>query len=237
MNREAFIRTEQLIGEQALKRLAKSRVAVFGIGGVGGYVAEALARCGVGFLDLFDNDVVSESNLNRQIIALHSTLGAYKVDVMKTRIADICPAIQVRAHRCFYMPENADMYPFSAYDYVVDAVDTVTAKLTIIERAKAANISVISCMGTGNKLDASKLQVTDITKTDTCPLARVMRKELRDRGIDHLKVLFSSEPPRKPKTESLNEAGKHPPASIAFVPATAGLLIANEVIRDLIAIT
>ena len=237
MNGEAFIRTEQLLGEVAMKRLAAARVAIFGIGGVGGYVAEALARCGVGSLDLFDNDVVSESNLNRQIIALHSTIGAYKVDVMQARIADICPDTQVKTYRCFYMPDNADLYPFSAYDYIVDAVDTVTAKLTIIERAKAADIPVISCMGTGNKLDASKLKITDITKTETCPLARVMRKELRDRGIDHVKVLYSSESPQKPKTENVDKTGKQPPASIAFVPATAGLLIAGEVIRDLIAIT
>lgn len=225
MSNEAFSRTEQLLGADAMQRLSEARVAVFGIGGVGGYVAEALARSGVGALDLFDNDTVCESNLNRQIIALHSTIGQYKVDAMKARIADIVPTVKVETHRCFYMPDNAEEYPFDCYDYVVDAVDTVTAKLTIIERAKAAGIPVISCMGTGNKLDPSQLRIADISQTSVCPLARVMRRELRARGITHVKVVYSTEQPVK--TESRT------PSSVAFVPASAGLLIASEVVHAL----
>lgn len=225
MSNEAFSRTEQLLGPEAMNRLTAARVAVFGVGGVGGYVIEALARSGIGAIDLFDNDTVSESNLNRQIIALGSTVGLYKVDVMKARIADISPTIRVNAYRCFYMPNNADDYPFDAYDYVVDAVDTVTAKLTIIERAKAANVPVISCMGTGNKRDPSQLKLADISKTSVCPLARVMRKELRDRGISHVQVVYSTEQPVK--TESRT------PSSVAFVPASAGLLIAAKVVQTL----
>ena len=221
---ETFSRTERLLGEAAMKRLSASRVAVFGIGGVGGYVAEALARSGVGALDLFDNDTVSESNLNRQIIALRSTVGQYKVDVMRDRIADICPNTKVIPHRCFYMPENAAEYPFDGYDFVVDAVDTVTAKLTIIEQANRAGVPVISCMGTGNKVDPSRLVLTDISKTSVCPLARVMRKELRDRGIAHLTVVYSTESPR---------VSERPPASIMYVPASAGLLIASHVVNTL----
>lgn len=234
MHKEALSRTEALLGEQAMQVLANARVAIFGIGGVGGYVAEALARSGVGALDLFDNDTVSESNLNRQIIALHSTVDKPKVEVMKARIADISPSVAVVTHCCFYMPENADEYPFSNYDYVVDAVDTVTAKLTIIERAKAANVPVISCMGTGNKLDPSRLRVADITKTSGCPLARVMRKELRDRGIDRVKVVYSDEPPVKPMIPNDEGVRKVPPASFMVVPATAGLQIAAVVVQDLI---
>ncbi len=230
MRNEAFSRTEQLLGSEAVSRLSTARVAVFGIGGVGGHVVEALARSGVGALDLFDNDTVSESNLNRQIIALHSTLGQYKVDVMKARIADIAPAIRVETHRLFYMPENADDYPFEKYDYVVDAVDTVTAKLTIIERAQVAGVPVISCMGTGNKLDPAQLKIADISKTSVCPLARVMRRELRARGISHVKVVYSTEQPIKPDT------AQRTPASVAFVPGSAGLMIAGEVVRTLIEI-
>lgn len=221
---ETFSRTERLLGEAAMKRLSAARVAVFGIGGVGGYVAEALARSGVGALDLFDNDTVSESNLNRQIIALRSTIGQYKVDVMRDRIADICPDTKVIPHRCFYMPENAAEYPFDGYDFVVDAVDTVTAKLTIIEQANRAGVPVISCMGTGNKVDPSRLVLTDISKTSVCPLARVMRKELRDRGISHVTVVYSTESPR---------VSDRPPASIMYVPASAGLLIASHVVNTL----
>ncbi len=228
MSNEAFSRTEQLLGADAMQRLSAARVAVFGIGGVGGYVAEALARSGVGALDLFDNDTVCESNLNRQIIALHSTIGQYKVDAMKARIADIAPTTKVTTHCCFYMPDNAADYPFGCYDYVVDAVDTVTAKLTIIERAQAAGVPVISCMGTGNKLDPSQLKVADISKTSVCPLARVMRRELRVRGITHVKVLYSTEEPIKSDNTSRT------PSSVAFVPASAGLMIAGEVVRALI---
>ncbi len=224
MSGETFSRTERLLGETAMQQLSAARVAIFGIGGVGGYVAEALARSGVGALDLFDNDTVSESNLNRQIIALRSTIGQYKVDVMRSRIADICAETKVTAHRCFYMPENAAEYPFDSYDFVVDAVDTVTAKLTIIEQANRAGVPVISCMGTGNKNDPSKLTVADITKTSVCPLARVMRKELRDRGIPHLTVVYSTEQPR---------VSERPPASVMHVPASAGLLIAAAVIQTL----
>ena len=195
MSREAFLRTEQLLGPMAMKRLSEARVAIFGIGGVGGYVAEALARCGVGALDLFDNDTVSVSNLNRQIIALVSTIGQYKVDVMKARIADISAETRVEAHRCFYMPENADEYPFDQYDYVVDAVDTVTAKITIIERSKAHGVPVISCMGTGNKLDPSQLKIADISMpsseeqilclTRTSTLFWIMFKET-DTMLEHI---------------------------------------------------
>ncbi|MBQ7037924.1 MAG: tRNA threonylcarbamoyladenosine dehydratase [Clostridia bacterium] len=227
MSNETFSRTEQLLGADAMQRLSAARVAVFGIGGVGGYVAEALARSGVGALDLFDNDTVCESNLNRQIIALHSTVGQYKVDAMRARIADISPLVKVEAHRCFYMPDNADDYPFDCYDYVVDAVDTVTAKLTIIERAKAAGVPIISCMGTGNKLDPSQLKIADISKTSVCPLARVMRRELRSRGISHLKVVYSTEQPIK------SDNTDRTPASVAFVPASAGLMIAGEVVRTI----
>lgn len=227
MKNEAFSRTALLLGSDAMSRLSAARVAIFGIGGVGGYVAEALARSGIGALDLFDNDTVSESNLNRQIIALHSTIGQYKVDAMKARIRDITPTISVNTHRCFYMPDNADNYPLDMYDYIVDAVDTVTAKLTIIKRAKVAGVPVISCMGTGNKLDPSELKIADISKTTVCPLARVMRRELRTRGISHVKVVYSTEPPIKPDTV------QRTPASVAFVPATAGLMIAGEVVRML----
>ncbi len=227
MSNEAFSRTEQLIGADAMKRLSAARVAVFGIGGVGGYVAEALARSGIGALDLFDNDTVCESNLNRQIIALHTTVGQYKVDAMRARIEDISPFVKVQTYRCFYMPDNAEEYPFDGYDYVVDAVDTVTAKLTIIERAKAAGVPVISCMGTGNKLDPSQLKIADISQTSVCPLARVMRRELRARGITHVKVVYSTEQPKK------SDAAVRTPASIAFVPASAGLLIAGEVVRTI----
>lgn len=235
MSEHSFSRTEQLLGPTALARLAAARVAVFGIGGVGGYAAEALARSGVGALDLVDNDTVSITNLNRQIVALHSTIGQYKVDVMKARIADISPQTAVTAHRVFFLPETADSFDFSQYDYVVDAVDTVSAKLSIIEKAVAADVPVISCMGTGNKLNPTALQVTDIAKTSGCPLARVMRRELRARGIMHLPVVFSGEQPFRAVAAQKDEtSGKMPPASAVFVPATAGLLLANEVVRTLI---
>ncbi len=235
MSEHAFSRTEQLLGKTALARLSAARVAVFGIGGVGGYAAEALARSGVGALDLVDNDTVSITNLNRQIVALHSTIGQYKVDVMKARITDISPQTKVTAHRVFFLPETADTFDFSQYDYVVDAVDTVLAKLAIIEKAVAAGVPVISCMGTGNKMDPTALKVTDIAKTSGCPLARVMRRELRARGITHLPVVFSAEQPfRAIAAEKDEQSGKMPPASAVFVPATAGLLLANEVVRTLI---
>ena len=231
---EQLSRTGLLIGEEALEKLRNSRVAVFGIGGVGGFTTEALARCGVGKLDLIDKDVVSESNINRQIIALHSTIGRAKTEVMKERIRDIDPGIEVTAHECFFLPENAGEFDFTQYDYVVDAVDTVTAKLAIILQAKAAGTPVISSMGAGNKLDPGRLEVADIYKTSVCPLAKVMRKELKARGVRKLKVVYSREEARKP-LETITEGSRRAlPGSIAFVPSVAGLLLAGEVVRDLI---
>ncbi len=230
---EYLSRTGLLIGEDALEKLRNSRVAVFGIGGVGGYTVEALARCGVGSLDLIDKDVVSESNINRQIIALHSTIGRPKAEVMRERIRDIHPGITVRVHECFFLPENADAFDFTEYDYVVDAVDTVTAKLEIILRAKQAGTPVISSMGAGNKLDPGRFEVSDIFKTSVCPLAKVMRKELKARGIRKLKVVYSKEPVCRPK-ETLTEGRRRAlPGSISFVPSVAGLMIAGEVVKDL----
>ena len=227
--KEEHGRTALLFGA-AVERLYTCRVAVFGLGGVGGAAAEALARSGVGSMDLIDADTVSLSNINRQIIALHSTVGMYKTDVMASRIRDIDPDIQVRCHRLFYLPETCGDFDFSVYDYVVDAVDTVSAKLSIIERAKAAGVPVISSMGTGNKKDPSAFQVADISKTSVCPLARVMRVELRRRGISGVKVVYSKEPPFK----SDQDGDGRVPGSCAFVPPAAGLLLAGEVVRDLI---
>ena len=223
-----FDRTEMLIGKDGLSCLSKSKVLIFGIGGVGGYVTEALARSGVVSMVLVDNDTVSVTNINRQIIATDSTVGMYKTEVMKTRILDINPEAQVEVRNCFYLPENAEEFDFSQYDYIVDAIDTVTAKLDIIERAGKALVPVISCMGTGNKLDPTKLVVTDIYKTSVCPLAKVMRRELRKRGITGLKVVYSTEEPIK------NEEIGRVPGSIAFVPPAAGLIAAAEVVKDLI---
>ena len=223
---EQYSRTAALLGEKAVAQLRKSCVAVFGLGGVGGYATEALARSGVGRFLLFDNDRVSISNLNRQIIALHSTIGRYKTEVMRERISDIDPETKVEAHEVFYLPENADEFDLSGCDYIVDAVDTVSAKLELITRAKKLGIPVISSMGTGNKLCPELLEVTDIYKTSVCPLARVMRRELRQRGVDSLKVVYSREEPKK-------GVGRVP-ASSSFVPSAAGLLIAGEVIKDLI---
>lgn len=222
-----------LTGEEAICRLKDSHVAIFGIGGVGGYAAEALARCGIGRFDLFDKDMVSLSNINRQIIALHSTVGRKKAEVMKERIRDINPEAEVCAWDCFYLPENADQYPLERYDYVVDAVDTVTAKLEIITRAAQAGVPVISSMGAGNKLDPAGFQVADIYETSVCPLARVMRRELKARGISSLKVVYSKEKPVR-FGETVREEGAHPvPGSAAFVPSAAGLLLASQVVRDL----
>lgn len=222
-----------LIGKEGVEKLKKARVAVFGIGGVGGYVVEALARSGVGALDLIDKDVVSASNINRQIIALHSTVGKLKTEVAAARAKDINPNIDVRCHNVFYLPENADDFDFSSYDYIVDAIDTVSGKIALIERAKAANIPVISSMGAGNKLNATAFEVADISKTSVCPLARVMRRELKKRGIDHVKVVYSKEEPL-PSLLTDEESGKAIAGSIAFVPSVAGLIIAGEVIKDLI---
>ena len=234
--REQFLRTEMLLGTRALVRLQGARVAVFGLGGVGGYAVEALARSGVGSLDLIDNDTVSVSNLNRQILATHSTVGMRKVDAARQRVLDINPECQVRTYPVFYTPETADSFDFTQYDYIVDAIDTVTGKLALVEHARAAGTPIICCMGTGNKLDASAFQVADISKTSMCPLARVMRRELAKRGIRHLKVVYSQEEALTPTgwEEEAAALGKRQiPGSVAFVPGAAGLLLAGEVIRDL----
>ncbi len=228
---EVFVRTKNLIGEAAMDKLANSRVAVFGIGGVGGHVVEALARSGVGSLDLIDKDIVSVSNINRQIIALHSTVGKAKVEAMKERIADINPYCKVEAIQCFYLPETKEQFDFSRYDYVVDAVDTVTAKITLVCEAKEKNVPIISCMGAGNKLNPAMFEVADIYKTSVCPLAKVMRRELKKRGIKSLKVVYSKE---EAITPSNVEGEERVPGSTAFVPSVAGLIIASEVIKDLI---
>ena len=230
---EILSRTENLIGKAAVEKLRCAQVAVFGIGGVGGYVVEALARAGVGALDLVDNDKVSLSNINRQIIALHSTVGAWKTEVAAQRVKDINPEITVRTHNLFFLPETAEQFDFSGIDYVVDAIDTVSGKIALIERAKGANIPVISSMGTGNKLNPTAFEVADITKTSVCPLARVMRRELKKRGIEHVKVVYSKEEPLSSGAVN-EETGKAIPASISFVPSVAGLIIAGEVIKDLI---
>ncbi|MBQ3940606.1 MAG: tRNA threonylcarbamoyladenosine dehydratase [Oscillospiraceae bacterium] len=234
-NQEQFSRTERVFGAESMERLRQSRVAVFGIGGVGGFAVEALARSGIGTLDLIDNDTVCLSNLNRQIIALHSTLGQYKVDAAAARIRDICPETAVNAHRCFFLPETAEQFDFSQYDYVIDAIDTVKGKIEIIMRAKAAGVPVISCMGAGNKLDPTAFRVADIYKTKVCPLARVMRYEMRKRGVKSLKVVYSEELPVTPakSAEDGESVRRSIPGSTAFVPSVAGLILAGEVIRDL----
>ncbi len=240
MTGEAFSRTKRLLGEEAMEKLRPARVAVFGIGGVGGYVCEALARSGIGAFDLTDNDTVSLSNLNRQIIATRETVGRYKTEVMKERILSINPDADVRIHTGFFLPENADEFPFDDYDYVVDAVDTVTAKIGLVLRAKEKNIPVISCMGTGNKLDPGQLKIADIYDTKVCPLARVMRRELKKRGIASLKVVYSEEEPLTPEEDEESALAaamtgrRSIPGSTAFVPPAAGLMIASEVVKDLI---
>ena len=230
-----FSRTALLLGDEKVEALKNKRVAVFGIGGVGGYVCEALVRTGVGHFDLIDNDTVSLTNLNRQIIATRDTIGRYNTQVMKERMESINPEVEVRLHECFFLPENTDEFHFEEYDYVVDAVDTVTAKLEIIQRAKEHHVPVISAMGAGNKLDPAGFMVSDIFKTSMDPLAKVMRRELKKRGIKHLKVVYSKEEPRKTVNDSGEETkgGREVPGSIAFVPAVAGLVIAGEVVKDL----
>ena len=228
-----FSRTALLIGEEGLEKLKKARVAVFGVGGVGGYVIEALARSGVGALELIDKDVVSVSNINRQIIALHSTVGRLKTEVAAERARDINPNVTVRTPNVFYLPETADAFDFSQYDYVVDAIDTVSGKLALIEQAKRANIPVISSMGAGNKLDATAFEVSDMAKTSVCPLARVMRRELKKRGIEHVKVVYSKEEPLASSITD-EESGKAGPGRIAFVPSVVVVILAGEVIKDLI---
>lgn len=232
-----FARTQLLIGGDGMERLKKARVAVFGVGGVGGYAAEALVRSGVGTIDIFDNDTVSVTNLNRQIIAVQDTVGRYKVDVMAERAKSINPDAVINAHRCFYMPDNAGEFDLSVYSYIIDAVDTVTAKIEIIVRAKAVNVPVISCMGAGNKLDPACFEVADIYETSVCPLARTMRRELRKRNIGSLKVVYSKEEPVLPictdSAETKGTSGHIAPGSIAFVPAAAGLIAAGEAIRHI----
>ena len=233
---EQFFRTAMLLGEDAMERLKNAHVAVFGIGGVGGYVVEALARAGIGHLSLIDSDTISLSNLNRQLLATHSTLGMPKVEAAKARILDINPAAQVETYPIFYTPETAHLLDFTRFNYIVDAIDTVTGKLALVEQANAAHTPIICCMGTGNKLDASAFQVSDISKTSMCPLARVMRKELGKRGIRHLKVVYSQEEALTPTgwEEEAAAIGKRQiPGSVSFVPGAAGLILAGEVIKDI----
>ena len=245
-----FSRTELLLGKEAMDRLKNARVAVFGIGGVGGYVCEALVRTGVGYFDLIDDDKVCLTNLNRQIIATRSTVGKYKTDVMRDRMLDINPNVEVEVHKCFFLPENADDFPWDSYDYVVDAVDTVTAKIALVMKCKEKNIPIISSMGAGNKLDGSQFKVADIYKTKVCPLAKVMRRELKKRGVKKLKVVYSEEIPTRPiedmaiscRNNCICPPGaehkcterRDIPGSVAFVPSVAGLIIAGEVAKDLI---
>lgn len=245
-----FSRTELLLGKEGMERLKNARVAVFGVGGVGGYVCEALVRSGVGSFDLIDDDKVCLTNLNRQIIATCSTVGKYKVDVMKERMLDINPDVQVETYKCFFLPENADDFPFAEYDYVVDAVDTVTAKIELVMKCQSMGVPIISSMGAGNKLDASAFQVADIYKTKMCPLAKVMRRELKKRGVKKLKVVYSEEKPTKPiedmaiscRTHCICPPGaahkcterRDIPGSVAFVPSVAGLIVAGEVVKDLV---
>ncbi|MCD8355960.1 MAG: tRNA threonylcarbamoyladenosine dehydratase [Clostridia bacterium] len=238
---EEFVRTEAVLGAEAMQKLGNARVAVFGIGGVGGHAADALARSGVGALDLYDDDTVSMSNINRQIVAKHSTLGRQKIEVMREHILDINPACKVTVHRMFYLPQTADSIDLSVYDYIIDAVDTVSAKLELVCRAEKANVPVISAMGAGNKLDPTRFEVTDISKTTMDPLARVMRKELKKRGIYRLKVVYSKEEPAVLKHEISNakvagrpgESKKQAPGSLAFVPSVMGLILAGEAVKDL----
>lgn len=222
-----FSRTENLIGTASLEKLKNARVAVFGIGGVGGYVVEALTRAGVGNIDIIDNDTVGITNINRQIIALHSTLNKQKTEVMKAHMLDINPDINVNVYNTFFMPENSAEFDFTKYDYIVDAIDTITAKIELVLKAKECGTPIISCMGTGNKLNPTMFEVSDIYKTSVCPLAKVMRYELKKRGVKKLKVVYSKEQPIKNNSDRT-------PASISFVPPTAGLIIASEVIKDII---
>ena len=231
---ERFEREKMLIGEEALAKLRSSRVALFGVGGVGSAAAEALARGGIGNIDIIDNDTVSVTNINRQLCALDSTVGRLKVDVVAERLKDIAPDINVRPIALFFLPDTE--FDLSGYDYIIDAIDTVSAKIEIAQRAERAGVPHISCMGTGNKLDPTALVVEDLSKTSVCPLARVMRRELKARGIIHLKVVYSKEEPRHTFCDVCESGGKHPPASISFVPPVAGYIAAGEAIRDIIGI-
>lgn len=228
-----FERTALLFGQQCVEKLGRARIAVFGVGGVGSYAVEVLARSGVGALTLIDNDTVDLPDINRQLIALDSTLGKYKTDVARARIADINPDCKVETKKVFVLPETIDEFDFSKFDYVIDAIDTITAKLALVEAANKANVPIISCMGAGNKLDPTLFRVTDIYSTSVCPVARTMRRELKKRGIDKLKVVCSSE---KPRNIAITSSGRHAPASNAFVPAAAGVILASRVIKDLVGI-
>ena len=246
---DQFSRTQLLLGAEAIEKFKNSRVAVFGIGGVGGFVVEGLVRSGIGAFDLIDDDKVCLTNLNRQIIATRKTVGKYKVDVMKERILEINPDAKVTTHKCFYLPDTAEEFDFSAYDYVVDAVDTVSAKIELVLRAKEANVPIISCMGAGNKLDPTRFEVTDIYKTSVCPLAKVMRRQLKKRGVKKLKVVYSKEEPIKPSEDMAISCkqncicppgAEHKcterraiPGSVSFVPSVAGLIIAGEILKDI----
>ena len=247
-----FSRTELLLGKEAMEQLSKARVAVFGVGGVGGYACEALVRSGIGAFDLIDDDKVCLTNLNRQIIATRKTVGKYKTDVMKERMLEINPDVDVAIHKCFFLPENADEFPFEEYDYIIDAVDTVTAKIELVMKAQEKNVPIISSMGAGNKLDPTAFEVTDINKTSVCPLAKVMRRELKKRGIKKLKVVYSKEKPLTPVDDTAISCSSHCvcppgtarsctarrqiPGSISFVPSVVGLIIAGEVIKDLVGV-
>ncbi len=233
---DKFARTKLLIGEKGILKIKNSKVIVFGIGGVGGYVVEALARCGVGQIDMVDNDKVATSNINRQIIALNSNVGQYKVDVAKKRLLDINPDLKIKTYKTFYMPKTKDIFNFKDYDYIVDAIDTVTGKISLIEEAKSADIPIICSMGAGNKLDPTLFKVADISKTSVCPLARTIRLELKKRNIKNVKVVFSTEPPIKPLQSEEKTTKRQTPGSISFVPSVAGLIIASEVVKDLCSI-
>ena len=230
MEENQFSRTELLLGKKSVENLAKKRVAVFGVGGVGGFVCEGLVRSGIGIIDIIDKDTVDISNLNRQIIALHSTVGMNKVDVLEARLKDINKDLIVNKYKCFFLPETSGSFEFEKYDYVVDAIDTVTGKIELVLKAKEAGVPIISAMGAGNKLDPTAFQVADIYKTNVCPLARVMRRELKKRGVDRLKVVYSKEEPIKP---SFTEGEKVVPGSVSFVPSVMGLIIAGEIVKEL----
>ena len=231
MEENQFERTALLLGKASVERLARKRVAVFGVGGVGGFVCEGLVRAGIGAIDIVDKDIVALSNINRQLIALHSTVGKNKVDVLEERLKDINKDLIIKKYKCFFLPETSDTFDFREYDYVVDAIDTVTGKIELILKAKEAGVPIISAMGAGNKLDPTAFQVSDIYKTSVCPLARVMRRELKKRGVEKLKVVYSKEEPIKPQFEEGEEVV---PGSVSFVPPALGLIIAGEIVKDLI---
>lgn len=238
MNKK-FDRTKRLLGTESMKKLEHAHVAVFGIGGVGGHAVDALVRSGIGEITIVDSDEIAESNINRQLIATTKTVGRKKVDVMKEHLSEINPEVNVHSYDCFFLPETKEQFDFSSYDYVIDAVDTVTAKLALVEACKEANVPIISSMGAGNKLDPTAFEVTDIYKTSVCPLAKVMRKELKNRGIKHLKVVYSKEIPLEPIEEDgfvsdEKRSRRATPGSVAFVPSVAGLILAGEVVKDLV---